>query len=66
MASAEQHRPLKSENGAANNLSSEIPVTADGKLPPPTFDELCSDPEVCRRVGDLISAMSRRTPGFWF
>jgi hypothetical protein len=66
MANAEEHRPLKSQSAEAKKLSSEESVGANGKLPAPTVDELCSDPEVCRRVGDLISAMSRRLPGVWF
>jgi hypothetical protein len=42
--------------------ASETPKATPDKIPAPTIDELYSDPEVCRRVGDLISAVTRRPP----
>jgi hypothetical protein len=56
MSNAENtHKPLAPDAPAA-----ETSKTTPGKIPAPTVDELCSDPEVCRRVGDLISAVTRR------
>jgi hypothetical protein len=42
--------------------AAETSKIAQGKIPAPTVDDLYSDPEVCRRVGDLIAAVTRRPP----
>jgi len=51
------HQPQSKDVPAA-----ETSKTTPGRIPAPTVDELCSDPEVCRRVGDLIAAVTRRPP----
>ena len=58
MSNAENsHQPQ-----AADAPAAETPKIAQGKIPVPTVDDLHSDPEVCRRVGDLIAAVTRRPP----
>ena len=51
------HQPQATDVPAA-----ETSKLMQGKIPAPTVDELYSDPEVCRRVGDLIAAVTRRPP----
>jgi hypothetical protein len=58
MSNAENsHQPQATDVPAA-----ETSKPTPGKIPAPTVDELYSDSEVCRRVGDLIAAVTRRPP----
>jgi hypothetical protein len=58
MSNAENNHQPQSKDVPPAETSNTTP----GRIPVPTVDELYSDPEVCRRVGDLIAAMTRRPP----